>query len=34
MNSSGPYAQSWAIYGNNDENVVRSFDAAVICAGT
>ena len=34
MNSSGPYGQSWAIYENNDENVVRSFDAAVICAGT
>jgi len=34
MNSSGPYSQSWAIYENNDENVVRSFDAAVICAGT
>jgi hypothetical protein len=34
MNSSGPYGQSWVVYENNDENVVRSFDAAVVCAGT
>jgi hypothetical protein len=34
MNSSGPGNQSWVIYENNDENVVRGFAAAAICAGT
>jgi hypothetical protein len=34
MNSSSPYGQSWVVYENNNENVVRSFDAAAICAGT
>ena len=34
MNSSGPYGQGWVIYENDDENVVRGFGAAVICAGT
>jgi len=34
MNSSGPDNQGWVVYENNDENVARSLDAAVICAGT
>ena len=34
MNSSDPDNQSWVIYENNDENVVRGFAAAAICAGT
>jgi hypothetical protein len=34
MNSSGPYGQGWVVYENNDENLVRGFGAAAICAGT
>jgi hypothetical protein len=34
MNSSYPQGNSWLIYENNGENVVRSVEAAAICAGS
>jgi hypothetical protein len=34
MNSSYPQGNSWLIYENNGENVVRSVGAAAICAGS
>jgi hypothetical protein len=34
MNSSYPQGNSWLIYENNGENVVRSVEATAICAGS